>query len=183
MKKILRTFFVIFAVLFVASCASNKGSRDVGIEGEKRPDWVKKMGMKSDGVFHYEVGYGKMSNYATSSKRAEMDARNKVAFWVETNVEAVLKAYSQDAGVGDDMEVIQFMEDVSKQTAKVSLSGVEIEDSWEDAEGGVYVLVSYPVDKAGAELDNQLKAFQRSEAAAFADFKAQEAFKQMSLEF
>ncbi len=181
MKKVLRTFFVIFAVLFVASCASNKGSRDVGIEGEKRPDWVKKMGMSND-VTHYEVGYGKMSNYATSLKKVEADARNKIAFWIQTDVNTVLKTYTQDSGMGDNRELIEFMEEVSKQTANFSLSGAQIEDAWEDADGGVYVLMSFPVDKAGATLDNQLKTYQRSESAAFAEFKAQEAFKQMQYE-
>jgi hypothetical protein len=42
--------------------------------------------------------------------------------------------------------------------------------------------MSFPVDKAGATLDNQLKTYQRSESAAFAEFKAQEAFKQMQYE-
>ena len=182
MKRVFKLVAVVLAVLFVFSCASNRG-RDVGIEGEKRPDWVKQMG-KFDKETHYEVGYGKMSNFATSMKKAEADARNKIAFWIQTDVNTVLKTYTQDSGIGEDRELIEFMEEVSKQTAKFSLSGARTEDSWQDAEGGVYVLMGFPIDSVGATLDNQLKSkpYTRNDSAAFAEFKAQEAFKQMQYE-
>ncbi len=182
MKRALTVVMIMLSVLLVFSCASKStGKRVVGAEGITRPDWVRQMGKQSKDV-HYEVGYGKMSNYATSLKKAEADARNKIAFWVQTDVNTVLKTYTQDAGIGDQRELIEYMEEISKQTAQISISGAQIEDSWEDTDGGVYVLMSYDVNQAAENLANQMKTYQRNESAAFAEFKAQEAFRQLQYE-
>ncbi|MCM1321791.1 MAG: LPP20 family lipoprotein [Bacteroides sp.] len=179
MKKIM---FVVLPALLLAAfgCAGKPSETEksvtvLGKDGTPRPEWVRSGKQTED--THYEVGYGKLSNFATSKKKAETDARNQIAFWLQTDVNTVLKTYTQDAGIADDREVIEYMEEVSMQTAKTSLSGAQIEDVWEDAEGGVYVLMSYDVNKAAENLDSQMKAYQRNESAAFAEFKAQEAFR------
>lgn len=182
MKRALTLVMIILSVMLVFSCASKStGKKVVGAEGVTRPDWVRQLGKKEKGL-HFEVGYGKMSNYATSLKKAEADARNKIAFWVQTDVNTVLKTYTQDAGIGDQRELIEYMEEISKQTAQVSISGAAIEDSWEDEDGGVYVLMSYDIDQAAENLANQMQSYQRNESAAFAEFKAQEAFRQLQYE-
>jgi len=182
MKRALTLVMIILSVMLVFSCASKStGKKVVGAEGVTRPDWVRKMG-KKDRDLHFEVGYGKMSNYATSLKKAEADARNKIAFWVQTDVNTVLKTYTQDAGIGEQRELIEYMEEISKQTAQISISGAQIEDSWEDEDGGVYVLMSYDVNQAAENLANQMQSYQRNESAAFAEFKAQEAFRQLQYE-
>ena len=182
MKRALTLVMIILSVMLVFSCASKStGKKVLGAEGVTRPDWVRQLGKKEKGL-HFEVGYGKMSNYATSLKKAEADARNKIAFWVQTDVNTVLKTYTQDAGIGDQRELIEYMEEISKQTAQVSISGAAIEDSWEDEDGGVYVLMSYDIDQAAENLANQMQSYQRNESAAFAEFKAQEAFRQLQYE-
>jgi len=182
MKRALTLVMIILSVMLVFSCASKStGKKVVGAEGVTRPDWVRQLGKKEKGL-HFEVGYGKMSNYATSLKKAEADARNKIAFWVQTDVNTVLKTSTQDAGIGDQRELIEYMEEISKQTAQVSISGAAIEDSWEDEDGGVYVLMSYDIDQAAENLANQMQSYQRNESAAFAEFKAQEAFRQLQYE-
>jgi hypothetical protein len=182
MKRALTLVMIILSVMLVFSCASKStGKKVLGAEGVTRPDWVRQLGKKEKGL-HFEVGYGKMSNYATSLKKAEADARNKIAFWVQTDVNTVLKTYTQDAGIGEQRELIEYMEEISKQTAQVSISGAAIEDSWEDEDGGVYVLMSYDIEQAAENLANQMQSYQRNESAAFAEFKAQEAFRQLQYE-
>lgn len=181
MKKALIALMMVVLALSVIGCSS-KPSKDKGMDGSSRPDWVKQMSKKGTDNIHYEVGYGKLSNYATSMKRAEADGRNKISMWIQTDVNTVLKNYTQDSGIGDQRELIEFMEEVSMQTAKNSVTGAQVEQVWEDAEGGVYVLMSYDVNKAAVSLENQLKSYQRNEAAAFAEFKAQEAFKMLNAE-
>lgn len=177
MKKAFTLVCLLLVAAMFVSCGSDKSvDKSVGTDGSDRPDWVKKMG-KSAADVHYEVGYGKLSNYATSMKKAESDGRNKIAMWIQTDVNTVLKTYTQDSGIGDQRELIEFMEEVSMQTAKNSISGAQVEDSWEDQEGGVYVLMSYDVNQAATNLENQMKSYQRNESAAFAEFKATEAFK------
>ena len=179
MKKILGILFVVALILVSFSCAS-KPDQILGAEGIPRPQWVADMAL-ADPVLHYEIGYGKGTNRASSMARAEADARNKIAFWVKTDVETVLKTYMQDAGVGNETQMIEYIEQVSIQTANTTISGAEIKGKWEDLEGGIYVLMGYDIDKAAENLAKQMEAvetpFVRNESAAFADFKAQEAFK------
>lgn len=185
MKKILG---ILLSCALIASaftgCASNNGvvapsgsSAPVvyGKNGVPMPDWVASMNKRASDV-HYEVGYGKMSNVSTSTKKAESDARNKIAMWIQADVQTVLKTYTQDAGIGNNREVIDFMEEVSIQTAKVSLSGCEIEEMWTSAQDEVYVLMAYPISSAANNFQKQVNTYARNEAAAFAEFKADEAF-------
>lgn len=179
MKKNILLFAVLMVLLVtVFGCASNKEVKVVGADGSPRPEWVKEMG-KLDKKLHYEVGYGKLSNYATSLKRAEADGRNKIAMWVKADVKTVLKTYTQDSGIAEERELIEYMEEVSQQTANLSLSGAQVVEIWESAANEVYVLMSYDIDQAAKNLESQMKTYQRNESAAFAEFKAQEAFKQL----
>lgn len=168
---LIAAFFLVFAF---TGCGSNSNVAEETIDGV--PAWVVTMNKKSDTV-HYEVGYGKMSNRATSQKKAESDARNKIAMWLQTDVQTALVTYTQDAGIGDETELIEFMEEISKQTADVSLAGADIEEVYMDEEGGVYVLMSYDINGLAADLQNQVNSYVRNESAAFAEFKADEALK------
>ena len=89
MNKILGILFVVALVLVSFGCAS-KPKEVLGAEGIPRPQWVADMALE-DPVLHYEIGFGKGTNRASSMARAESDARNKIAFWVKTDVEKVLK--------------------------------------------------------------------------------------------
>ena len=181
MKRALTLVMIILSVMLVFSCASKStGKKVLGAEGVTRPDWVRQLGKKEKGL-HFEVGYGKMSNYATSLKKAEADARNKIAFWVQTDVNTVLKTYTQDAGIGEQRELIEYMEDFLNRQLRFQFR-CTIEDSWEDEDGGVYVLMSYDIEQAAENLANQMQSYQRNESAAFAEFKAQEAFRQLQYE-
>ena len=76
------------------------------------PAWVVGRGIKSVAA-HYEVGYGKGASREAAQKKAEADARNKLALWLQTDVEAALLAYTQDAGIEDEGELEEFIEEVS----------------------------------------------------------------------
>ncbi len=174
MKKIFASVAAFFLIFGFTGCGSSPDTTEESIDGV--PAWVVTMSKKSD-TAHYEVGYGKMSNRATSQKKAESDARNKIAMWLQTDVQTALVTYTQDAGIGDETELIEFMEEISKQTADVSMSGADIEEVYVDEDGGVYVLMSYDINGLAADLQSQVDSYVRNESAAFAEFKADEALK------
>ena len=163
--------------LFGCRSAPTTVATDVSDTIDGVPAWVVNMSLKSDTV-HYEVGYGRGSNRATSQKKAEADARNKIAMWIQTDVETALVTYTQDAGIGDETELIEFMEEISRQTAEASLSGATIESVYIDTnDGGVYVLMSYGMDALAESLQSRVDSYVRNESAAFAEFKAREALR------
>ncbi len=86
--------------------------------------------MISSHVMHYESGYGKMSDRQISIKRATVEAKNKIAEWVSTQVKEVIVTYVNDAGSGSDRQALDAMEAISLQVAEATLSGVTTEEMW-----------------------------------------------------
>ena len=170
--KIPRTLIlpVLFAIAF-AGCASAPmaapSSRAatvkdtvIGADGTPRPDWVRTMSKKAPDT-HYEIGYGKLSEYSKSLRQAETDARSKVSQWIRIEVRNILQTNSQDYGFGGKPASGEVMDDLSVQTSNNSISGAVKEDSWQDSDGGVYVLFSYPVAQVGANLEKEAKNYRQ----------------------
>jgi hypothetical protein len=129
---------------------------------------------------HFETGYGKMSDKQNSIKRATVEAKNKIAAWISTQVKEVVVTYINDAGSGDDRQALDAMEVISQQVAEATLSGVSTEDIWVDAENGVWVLCSIPIVNIEQNFEPAseavAEAFVESEAAEAANTKMKEAF-------
>lgn len=126
--------FLVVALLAVASgCVTN-------LDGS--PRWTTKT--PTSRSTYYAVGYGKLSNLQNSQIRAEAMAMDKIARWASTTVQGALVNYFADTQ-GSDEPSYDMMESVSTQIAHVTLHGCQVEDRWIDREGGVWVLVSYPI--------------------------------------
>lgn len=183
-----RIFTAIAAVALVSalfvSCGSapaekqepvKAGQKIVGLEGVEMPEWVNKVPKSAD--TYYAVGYSKKSSKQTSIQYAESDARDQIARWINVTVKNALTNYSSEGGEGDNVQVLSYSESISKQVSDQSLSGVERDEVWVDAEGGVYVLSSFPKANVGKSFEDVAKTFVRNEATAFANFKSDEALK------
>lgn len=187
-KKILAAMaaIVLVASVFVSCGSSPKsapvkaGKPVIGLEGVEQPDWVNKIPKSAETYF--VAGYGKMSNKPNSIMRAEADGKDQIARWVTTNVKTVLTNFVNDSGSAESRQALDFMENISKQVADQSLAGVERDEIWVDAEGGIWVLCSFPKDNIGKSFEQVSTNFARNETAAFAEFKAKEAFAAGGLE-
>ncbi|MDD4396300.1 MAG: hypothetical protein PHT39_01855 [Sphaerochaetaceae bacterium] len=148
----------VLAVLAFAGCATKAedekpaASSVLGKDGIPRPDWV--ISDASTAEVHYAAGYGKMSNLQNSIKRAEAEGRNLLAEWVSLAVDEIITSYTNDAGEGANRQAMDAFEVVGKQRAQAILSGCTRADMWEDAEGGVWVLMSIPVANVADQMEN-----------------------------
>jgi hypothetical protein len=177
---------VVVLVLVLSGCATSKSMDKVepaktvvlGMDGIPQPDWVYKMISSQD--MHYESGYGKMSDRQISSKRATVEAKNKIAEWVSTQVKEVIVTYVNDAGSGSDRQALDAMEAISLQVAEATLSGVTTEEMWIDVEGGVWVLCSIPLENIEKNFqpaaEAVAEAFAKNEAADAANAKMKDSF-------
>lgn len=142
----------------ITSCNSVKpyesaNKQNLVLEGTNkvsRPEWVFKD--LSNNKTHYVVGYGKMSNLQNSIKRAQAEAKNLLAEWVSTSVDEVITTYTNDSGNTDNNYALDAFEVVSKQRAQAILSGIEQVDMWEDSDGGVWILMSIPVENVKSQM-------------------------------
>lgn len=145
----------------------------IGMDGIPMPAWVVK-NPKSDTTF-YAVGYSRMSNRNISKTAAGQDARDQIARWIGTSVKNALVSYTSEGGEGTNTQTLTHFENISKQVAEETLVGVEEDEIWVDAEGGIYMLCSFPKENVNKSFKETVGSFQRNEAAAFAEFKAEEA--------
>lgn len=145
----------------------------IGMDGIPMPAWVTK-NPKSDTTF-FAVGYAKMSNRNISKTAAGQDARDQIARWIGTSVKNALVSYTSEGGEDTNTQTLTHFENISKQVAEQTLVGVEEDEIWVDAEGGIYMLCSFPRENVNKSFSETVGAFQRNEAAAFAEFKAEEA--------
>lgn len=192
MKRIVLLAGIAAILVFGASCATSKKTAVsspsapaakvvVGAEGIIQPDWVYKTPTADDR--HFESGYGLMSNRRNSIKRAETEAKNKIAGWISTNVEEVVVTYLNDAGSIGDRQALDAMEVISRQVAEATLVGVTTEDMWVDKDGGVWVLASIPLANIEYAFEPASEAlvetFTPSAAAEAANAKMKEAFAKL----
>jgi hypothetical protein len=131
---------------------------------------------KSKDAF-YGVGTAKMSSLDLSRTTALARARDDVARQVQVSVKNALTDYAQQAGEGDNQQTVQFVETVSRQIVEVTLTGCRTERVEVSDDGAVYALVSYPVENL---MEAARARFSRNEAAAFAEFKADEALRMLN---
>ena len=186
MKKLLTILVLALLTLAMTGCATAKVAEPVeparpviiGAEGIPQPDWVYKTVSTQD--MHFETGYGKMSDKQNSIKRATVEAKNKIAASISTQVKEVVVTYINDAGSGDNRQALDAMEVISQQVAEATLSGVSTEEVWVDAENGVWVLCSIPIANIEQNFEPAseavAEAFVESEAAEAANTKMKEAF-------
>ena len=134
------------------------------------PDFYLNPPIADDAI--YGVGNGQASTLELARSRANSAALRDIARQVETTVESALVEYTQEAGVDGNVQVIEFVEQISRQITDTVLRGAVPQEREIDSEGRVYELVVYP--KASL-LEAAEEAFQRNEDAAFAQFQAQQA--------
>lgn len=91
---------------------------------------------------YYAVGYGKLANEYNSRLKAEAMARDIIARWSGTTVNSALTNYVENYG---EEHSIEMMEYISTQVVKISLKETQIEKQFVASDGGVYLLVSYPI--------------------------------------
>jgi hypothetical protein len=184
MKRIVLILFslITLAALF-SSCATLPSPAPVaeepvyrpiiGAEGQPQPEWVNTIPRAAD--FHYQTGYARLSNKANSIQRANADAKEKISQWISTTVQSVIVNYTSDFGSGDNRQSIEAFESISRQIANNSLVGVSQEELWVDQDGGVWVLVSFPIENTLKAFEAAEESFKSNEAAAYAEFKMEEA--------
>jgi len=126
----------------------------------------------------YGVGSANERYLSLSRTLALARARDDVARQVDLQVRNAITDYIQVAGT-DDVQVIRFVETISRQVADVSLRGAIPTEVFRAEDGTIYALVEYDINNVTREAQN---VFRRSEEAAFAEFKAAQALERLNFE-
>jgi hypothetical protein len=185
MKKSFLVMAGVMLLVLAAGCASSPGSPGgrpvIGANGTPQPEWDRQVPKAAD--VHYFVGVGRASQNETVKRNtATADALAKLATWKKATVGTALKNYVQEAGIEGNTQTLLDFEQSVVAKAVANVSGFKEEASWVDQNGIYHILHSYP----NADLTNDFKStantFVRNQAAAFAEFKADEAFRMLEAE-
>jgi hypothetical protein len=179
------TFVLLIAVtaLAVMGCKSKPASyqddprsKVIGAEGIPRPEWMNKT-PKSD-EFYYVVGDGRLAQTDTAKRgTARSDALAKLSQWKSATVADAMKNYIEEGGTTGNTQALERFEQATITRSNANISGFNQEEYWVDADGVYHILFSYPKADLRSDFSQTAQSFQRNEAAAFAEFKADQAFK------
>ncbi|MCL1815921.1 MAG: hypothetical protein FWG27_08915 [Treponema sp.] len=182
MKKLV-ILLPLVVLIFAVGCKSkavkykdDPRSKIIGAEGVPRPEWMNG-NLKSD-EFYYVVGDGRMGMSKSAQQgTARTDALAKLAQWKSAVVADTMKNYIDESGVPGNTQTLIRFEQATIARSNTSLTGFDQVEYWIDQDGVYHGLYSYPKSDLKNAFQSTFSEFQRNEAAAFADYKSQEAFK------
>ena len=156
--------------------ADDPRSKIIGAEGVPRPEWMNKPPASAD--LYYVIGDGRDAQTDTVKRNlARSDALAKLAQWKDAVVVDTMKNYIEEGGTLGNTQTIMRFEQATVTRAKANVAGFDQVEYWVDPQGIYHILYSYPKANLKNDFATTVSEFQRNEAAAFADFKAQEAFR------
>ena len=151
------------------------------IEGANAPKWV----CIPQGPDAMVAGLGTAAknpanDYGFQLSQAQAAGRDALARNIETKVQNLFKNWQRSTGVAQSATFEQNVENVSRQSANMSLQGSRIEDSWQHpVSGTLYVLMVAPENQVREGMLSSL----RNEEALWQQFQSQKAHDELMREF
>lgn len=123
------------------------------------------------------AGMGHMRKVALANGRSDL------AQQIKSQVKDKVEAFTRTTGVGDNETVDQVATAVTKQVAKVDLSGSKAVDSWTSAKGTLYLLVTVPEATVNGEVKEAVKTSFKNDQALWQQFQSKQALEGLDKEF
>ncbi len=144
------------------------------------PTWICTEFM--EGVSVASVGYARKSAAGSGfmTDQAAADARGKLASAMQTQVNKMVKQYTETTGVGDAETVDQVLTSVNKQLTSQTLSGSKIVNKRPSPTGGLYVLVGIDDNLAKQAVKNMVNTSMKNDQALWQKFQAGKAQDEMA---
>lgn len=135
MKKNIKLFLIVIAILLANGCVSSQFGNDT-------PEWFLNPPKADD--MYYGVGMAKQSNPSLSKKVAETNARVEIATNIKTEIKNLTEIYMQEAGTSENTELLQAIETATRQITDTVLVGTEVKERYISKNDTLYVLMQYP---------------------------------------
>jgi hypothetical protein len=159
---------VIAFVLLAAGCGGAPAPQPAN--DPNLPEWLNDFAPED---VLWGIGSAKQSSDQMSMTTAEARARTSIARQLNAKVEAMFTDYMRDAGTVGSQTALSLQEDVGRQITSMQLNGSRPIKRWKAPDGTWWYLVEYRVSDAKAAMNTVFN----SEAAQFAEFKADEALR------
>jgi len=157
---------------FVEKCTDDKGIQI--------PQWV--CDSSIEGASYAAVGMGTSKNPSMRNTQAMTRARQNLAHQIKTTVKSKMEDFMRSTGTGDAETMDAVTTSVTKQTAKIDLSGSKKVKSYNNR-GTLYVLVAVPDQVVNAKVQDTIKTSKGNDQALWQQFQSKQAMDSLEKEF
>ncbi len=179
----------IIGAVILTGC-SDKGFKAVSnsfecrISGSLAPTWA--CGNSNIEGYVTAVGSAPLSKigHGFSRREALANGRSKLAQQVEMAVKDKVETFVRSTGIGGDEVADKVSTHVSKQVAKVTLTGSKQIKYWENpSSNDIYLLVSISEDKLNNEIKERVLSSYKNSDALWQQFELKNALEALEKEF
>ena len=114
---------------------------------------------------------------------ATANGRQDLAQQIQTQVKAKVETFTRTTGVGSGETVDAVATSVSKQIAKIDLSGSKATEMWTAPSGAIYLLVTVPEATVNKEVKEKVKTSFKNDEALWQQFQSKNALEGLDKEF
>ncbi len=139
--------------------------------------------MADDAYAGVGIAMNSKAGQAMMRRVAIANGRSDLAQQIKTIVKDKITVYTGTTGVGADETVDQATEAVTKQVAKVDLTGSKAIESWNAPSGALYMLVTVSEQETNKQIKENLKTSINNDKALWQQFKAKNALEDLEKEF
>ncbi len=165
--------------MFLAGCGGGPPKEVINKPDSCIPDWY--MRPPTDPNYLYSASSGDSRDMQLAIDKATADTRQKIAEQLDVTVKGLTKKFIEEAGEGEQTEIIGMFTRVTKQVVNTRLQGSRVAKQEICPQGSMYkafVLMELPVGEAAAGLlkgiNNDHKLYDR--------FRASQAYKELDEE-
>jgi ribosomal protein S20 len=129
------------------------------------------------------LGIGKSKNLSMKRRMAMAEGRSDLAQQIKSQVKDKVEKFTRSTGGGDQETIDQVTTAVTKQVAKVDLSGSKAVASWTSPSGALYLLVTVPESVVNGEVKESVKTSFKNDQALWQQFQSKNALEGLEKEF
>ena len=166
MKNIL---IIVTITLFLIGCGA-KPSVDTDYTTSSRPAapevpadvpaWFMDTPSEDD-TYYYATAVADMRNMENAINRATQDGQRQLSEQIEAQVQSMVKNYTQETGMNETVNVIEFFESVSKTVSNNTMRGAKVLNKYpyQKPSGGykAYVLIGLTKDAVQGEVVSSIQ--------------------------
>jgi hypothetical protein len=152
--------------------------------GQLAPEWVCTQFI--EGAEYAAVGIGSSKMESMKRQKAVANARQNLAHQIETKVKSKVEDFMRSTGNGDSETIDAVTTSVTKQTAKVTLTGSRVIKQWAAKDGKLYVLVGVSPEtekQINKQAQETVKTSFKNDDALWQQFQSKNALDELEKEF
>jgi len=182
MRILKLSFMVLLTLLVMVNCSSKPSVVDAPKEARNPkgpadlPEWFINS-LEEDDTYIYSVGTGESRKMDLAIDKAKQAAKVEISERISANVQSQVKTFTQEAGMTEDTQIMEFYQNTSKTVTNNTLNGITVLKRYPyQKSGGIwlaYVQLGLRKDAVNTEVVNLIK----NEEALYTEFKASQAFE------